>query len=112
MRAFHQQPRYRSTGPVIRTWIAVTRRAVWINPIEVKTTFGQTDILSNGRAFFDLGGNKFRLVKINDQIGIVFVRFIGTNAEYDRIDAGSIQEASWTSAPSATRPTMPKPLRR
>ena len=91
LKAFYQQPRHRSAEPVIKTWIAVTRTAVWINPIEVKATFGQTDILSNGRAVFDLGGNKFRLVaKINYRIGIVFVRFIGTHAEYDRIDAGNI----------------------
>ena len=91
LRAFYQQPRHRGAEPVIKTWIAVTRKAVWTNPIAVKTTFGQTDILPNERAVFDLGGNKFRLVaKINDRIGIVFVRFVGTHAEYDRIDAGSI----------------------
>ena len=75
----------------IRFWVAVTRKAEWHTPIDVKSSFRQADPLREGRVVFDLGGNNFRLVaKINYRAGIVFIRFIGTHREYDKIDAQTV----------------------
>lgn len=91
LKDFYELPRYQAAEPVIKTWIAVTKGATWADPLAVKEVFGQADILQAGRVVFDLGGNKFRLLaKINYRAGIVFVRFIGTHVEYDRIDAATI----------------------
>lgn len=91
LKVSYAQPRCGTAEPVIKTWVAVTKAAAWADPLAVKAAFGQTDILQGGRVVFDLGGNKFRLVaKINYRAGIVFVRFIGTHAEYDRIDAATV----------------------
>ena len=91
VKGFYSQTRYQDAENVMKTWIAVTRKATWSTPIEVKQSFAQTDILPNGRAVFDVGGNKYRIVaKINYRAGIVFVRFVGTHAQYDNINAATI----------------------
>lgn len=91
LRDFYHQPARESARHVIETWIAMARAARWQSTIDVKQVFPQTDFLSGGRAIFDLGGNKFRLVvKINYRAQIIFIRFIGTHAQYDRIDAATI----------------------
>jgi mRNA interferase HigB len=78
-------------GP-IQAWHQVAKKAAWRGPAEVKQLFGATiDILPGNRIVFDLGGNRYRLIaKMNYPLRIVFVRFIGSHAEYDRIDAETI----------------------
>lgn len=60
-------------------------------PADVKETYGDASILRNSRVVFNIGGNKFRLVvRINYPYRIVYIRFVGTHEEYDRIDAETI----------------------
>jgi mRNA interferase HigB len=88
---FYGQPRYRAAEQPLLTWIVVTRAAKWLKPTDVKLTFNSADILKGSRVVFDIGGNKFRLVAvINYPVGVVFIRFIGTHKEYDKIDAQTI----------------------
>ena len=63
-------------------------------PNGVKDQFGTTfDFVPDNRVIFDLGGNKFRLVAhVSYPFGRVLVKFIGTHAEYDRIDPKAV---SW-----------------
>jgi mRNA interferase HigB len=69
----------------------VVKAADWSRPIDLKEVFGSADILPNDRVVFNIGGNKYRLVVAVHYRGKrVFVRFIGTHAEYDRIDAATI----------------------
>jgi len=57
----------------------------------VKADFGNASVLKNGRVVFNIGGNKYRLVVwINFPYRVAYVRFIGTHAQYDRIDARTI----------------------
>jgi mRNA interferase HigB len=66
-------------------------KADWASPAEVKADFARASILKDGRVVFDLGGNKYRLVVwINFAYRVVYIRFIGTHAQYDRIDAQTI----------------------
>ncbi len=63
----------------------------WASPAAVKADFGTASILKDGRVVFNLGGNKFRLVvKIHYPHRIIYIRFIGTHRQYDRVDAQSI----------------------
>lgn len=56
--------------------------------MDVKSQHGSASILKNSRVVFNISGNKYRLVvRINYDSGTVFVRFIGTHREYNRIDA-------------------------
>ena len=60
-------------------------------PADVKRDFGTASILRDGRAVFNIGANKYRLVVwINYPYRVVYVRFIGTHAQYDRIDAQTV----------------------
>lgn len=57
----------------------------------MKQTFRSADIVLNGRAIFDIGGNKYRLVAAIHYGGKrVYVRFIGTHAEHDKINAETV----------------------
>lgn len=91
LKNFYQQPAYAASEQVIKTWITITKNAEWNTPIDVKVVFGQADILKGGRVVFDLGGNKYRLVtSISYEFKVVYIKFIGTHAEYDKIDAETV----------------------
>lgn len=72
-------------------WYRDVVKADWANPAALKAQFGTASILKDGRAVFNLAGNKYRLVVwINYPYRVVYIRFIGSHAEYDRIDAQTI----------------------
>jgi mRNA interferase HigB len=73
---------------------AVAAKARWANPAEIKRQFGGTvDFVGGNRVIFDLGGNKYRLVvHVSYTFGRVLAKFIGTHAEYDRVDPKTV---SW-----------------
>ena len=72
-------------------WYRHVLQADWRSPAEVKREFGSASILRDGRVVFNIAGNKYRIVVwINYPYRVVYVRFIGTHARYDRIDAQTI----------------------
>jgi mRNA interferase HigB len=72
-------------------WYRHVLKADWRSPAEVKQDFGTASVLQDGRVVFNIAGNKYRLVVwINYPYRVVYVRFIGTHAAYDRIDAQTI----------------------
>lgn len=76
--------------PVL-AWYRHALNADWRSPADLKREFGTASILRDGRAVFNIGGNKYRLVVwINYPYRVVYVRFLGTHAQYDRIDAQTI----------------------
>jgi mRNA interferase HigB len=76
----------------IRLWFAATRSAQWRGPSDVKRQFGTTvDFVGDNRVIFDLGGNKYRLiVHVSYRFRRVLVKFIGTHAEYDRVNPETV----------------------
>ena len=76
----------------LRAWFKEVQRAEWTNPADVKEKYASASILKNGRVVFNIGGNKYRLVvEINYCTKLVFIRFVGTHREYDRIDVEGIR---------------------
>jgi mRNA interferase HigB len=72
-------------------WYRHVLRADWRAPGDVKGDFGTASILRDGRAVFNIAGNKYRLVVwINYPYRVVYIRFIGTHSQYDKIDAQTI----------------------
>jgi len=72
-------------------WYRHTQQADWKEPADVKADFGSASILRDGRVVFNIAGNKYRLIVwINYPYRVVYVRFIGTHAQYDAIDAQTI----------------------
>ena len=75
----------------LKSWYHETERANWQTPKDVKNDHASASILIENRAVFNIKGNRYRLiVKINYDYGILWIRFIGTHSEYDKIDATSI----------------------
>jgi|SRR5215831_2097805 len=75
----------------IAAWKQEVEQARWREPTEVKAVFGRADVVGGNRIVFDVCGNNYRLVVLCDYVvGIVEVRFAGTHAEYDKIDARRI----------------------
>jgi len=75
----------------LKSWYRETEKATWKNHNELKKEYPSVSILENSRIVFNIKGNKYRLiVKINYQYQILWIRFIGTHAEYDKIDATTI----------------------
>ncbi len=72
-------------------WYQHVSKADWVSPADVKRDFGTASILQDGRMVFNIAGNKYRLVVwINYPHRVVYIRFIGTHAQYDKIDAQTI----------------------
>ncbi|MGH9360816.1 MAG: type II toxin-antitoxin system HigB family toxin [Thermoanaerobaculia bacterium] len=92
LRAFWEgDPSVADAKEPLLTWYRYALKADWASPAEVKADFGRASILKGGRAVFNIAGNKYRLVVwINYAHRIVYVRFIGTHAQYDQIDAQTI----------------------
>ncbi len=77
-------------GP-LEAWFHEAEAANWRGPQDIKKHYQRADILSGNRVVFDIKGNTFRLiVKIHYNRSIVFIRFVGTHAQYDKIDATTI----------------------
>lgn len=77
--------------PTFTEWIKEVRQAHWQTPNELRDMYPAASILPNNRAIFRLGGGNYRLVVvIHYDKGRLFVRFVGTHAEYDKIDPNTI----------------------
>ena len=72
-------------------WIEIVARAEWRNPEDVKASYPKVSILKAGRVVFNIKGNDYRLVAgVQYQAGVLVIRFFGTHAEYDEIDAETV----------------------
>lgn len=72
-------------------WSRLVRKADWATPADLKRDVRSASILLDGRAVFNIAGNKYRLVVwINYPYRVVYIRFIGTHRQYDMIDAQTI----------------------
>ena len=83
--------RYPAAELPLRAWFKDVAAANWATPNDVKAQYGSASIIANNRLVFNIKGNDFRLiVEVNYAPRIVYILFIGTHAEYDKINAASI----------------------
>ncbi|MBQ9677590.1 MAG: type II toxin-antitoxin system HigB family toxin [Prevotella sp.] len=72
-------------------WIEKVEKVVWKNHAELKQIFPSADYVKNGRYVFNIGGNNYRVVAVVIFVGsVVYIRFVGTHAEYEKIDSTTI----------------------
>jgi len=91
LREFWSRPGRSDAEQPLRTWVHIVRAANWSRPTDIKLLFNSADVVANDRVVFDIGGNKYRLVAAVHYRGKrVYVRFIGTHAEYDAINAETV----------------------
>ncbi len=83
--------RHAESEQYLKTWYQTARTSNWKTPNDIKQTYANASILHDNRIVFNIKGNSYRLiVKFNYQRQWAFIRFIGTHAEYDKIDATTI----------------------
>jgi mRNA interferase HigB len=75
----------------LEAWFGITKAAKWKSPGDVRANDPKASIIANNRVVFDILGGRYRLVvAIRYSSGVVFIRFVGTHAEYSGVDAESI----------------------
>lgn len=83
--------RYPDSDVALEEWYAKTKRAEWTCFADLKRTFNSADNVGNQHYVFNIKGNNYRLVAVvKFTIKTVFLRFIGTHSEYDKIDCSII----------------------
>ncbi len=82
---------YSSSKTALEVWHSDTRKALWQTPNDIKKVYSSASFLGDNRVVFNIKGNKYRLiVHIDYKRKIVRVKFIGTHAQYDKINAEEI----------------------
>ncbi|MFD0765667.1 type II toxin-antitoxin system HigB family toxin [Mucilaginibacter lutimaris] len=75
----------------LKAWFQEASNSNWTNPNDIKKEYPSASILADNRVVFNIKGNNYRLiVKINYSYQMAWIRFVGTHAEYDKIDATTI----------------------
>lgn len=75
----------------LQGWYADTKQAEWSSPMEIKRVYRNASFVADNRVIFNIKGNHYRLVVlIRYRQRAVYIRFVGTHAEYDRIDAANV----------------------
>ena len=83
--------RYAPARDSLRAWYAESTQAAWSTPEHVKAQFPKASVVANNRVVFDIAGSRYRLiVSMNYKFQAAYIKFFGTHAEYDRVDASSV----------------------
>ena len=85
----------KSVKAAVESWFHEVQRADWKSPSDVLKSYGNASIVGSDRVVFNIKGNDYRLVVAVDYSRqIVFVKWIGTHADYDKIDVKTVQYGS------------------
>jgi mRNA interferase HigB len=86
LREFYENPNFQDSKGVIEAWHSEVIKANWSSPNEIKAQYKSASVVGDNKIVFNICGNKYRLiVKINYPAKIVFIKFIGTHKQYDKI---------------------------
>ena len=78
---------HKETKSQLEAWYYEAKNSNWNNPAEIKEKYGTASIIGGNKVVFNIKGNKYRLVtKVNYRMKTVFIKFIGTHKEYDKIN--------------------------
>ena len=85
--------KYPNAKTSIETWVSIAKDADWKKPSDVKNDFTDAKPVKNNRIVFKISNNRYRLVaQISYQKQWIFIRFIGTHAEYNIVDVNTIEQ--------------------
>ena len=83
--------KYTNCEQELKAWYQEASKANWESPKDIKLEYPTASFLQNNRVVFNIKGNHYRLiVRVNYDYKIIWIRFIGTHAQYDKIDANKI----------------------
>jgi len=90
---FWQQPKGKAAEGALKAWFAEAKAAKWVSPQDIKKQYANASVIGNNRMVFNIKGNDYRLiVAIAYKMQFVYVKFIGTHADYDKVDAASVDQ--------------------
>lgn len=93
LESFWRQTHCRDAEGPLKAWLAESRAAQWKSPQDVKRQYANASFIANNRVVFNIKGNDCRLiVAIAYRMQYVYVKFVGTHAEYDRVDAAVVDQ--------------------
>lgn len=82
---------YPDSEQQLKAWVDEIKKSNWQSPNDIKAIYKSASILKNRRVVFNICGNKYRLiVAIAYQQQIIYVKFIGTHEQYDKVDANAV----------------------
>jgi mRNA interferase HigB len=91
LKLFYEQPRYADARVPLERWYEIASSREWHCLADIRQDFGDTDMVGNQHYVFNIHGNKYRLVVVVQfTISRLYIRFVGTHEEYDKIDASKI----------------------
>ena len=83
--------KHKDAEQALKAWYFEANNADWQTPVDIKKRYQSADILPKNRVVFNIKGDNYRLVvKVHYNTGCVYIRFIGTHTEYDKINAEEI----------------------
>ena len=90
---FWNQPEHSDSEGSLQSWHDEANKASWKTPQDIKEQYRGASICGNNRVVFNIAGNKYRLVvEMQYRAGIAWVKFVGTHAQYDKINVESVNE--------------------
>jgi len=85
--------KYPDAGQALKAWYDEARKASWETPQQIKDQYRNASFVGQNRVVFNIHGNKYRLVvAVAYKFGAVYIKFIGTHKDYDRIDAECVDQ--------------------
>jgi mRNA interferase HigB len=80
--------RHPDSEQALRAWYDEAAGANWRTPNEIKAQYKSASVVGKNRVVFNIAGNKYRLiVAIAYQFGAIYIKFVGSHQEYDKVDA-------------------------
>lgn len=91
LREFWGKPAFVDSETSLRSWYHDAKSSEWKNSNELKEHYTNASIVGEGRVVFNIKGNAYRLVVLIDyEFQVIFIRFIGTHKQYDKINVKTI----------------------
>lgn len=76
----------------LKAWVDEVRKATWTQPADIKDKYRSASILKSRRVVFNIKGNDYRLiVAVAYRFQAVYIKFIGTHAQYNAVDAEAVE---------------------
>ena len=87
LREFYEQPLNKDAEQPLKAWHSETIKATWQTPHELKAQIRTASIIDSSKVVFNIAGNKYRLVvDIDYSRQAMFIKFVGTHKQYDKLD--------------------------
>ncbi len=87
LKDFYEQSKYKDSKSPLESWHKEVLKLDWNTPNDIKEMYGSASIIGDTKVVFNIAGNKYRLiVTINYYAKIVFIKFVGTHKQYDKIN--------------------------